>query len=140
MNNLSEENVHEIRQRIESGETQVDIARKFGVSPATISDIKKGRSWGKLEERKSRDTGLRALVKENKAEREDWWPTKVSEIKERLNMSAKHYRMLAGLIHRTWAGVHPKVFVQDLMDILEEDNPRFDREVFLKACKGEENK
>lgn len=42
---LKSEDVRIIRQRIASGEPNRSIALSFGVSPATIYDIKKGRKW-----------------------------------------------------------------------------------------------
>lgn len=41
---LTDESVREIRRRLQ-GETQRAIARRFGVAPATISDIARGRTW-----------------------------------------------------------------------------------------------
>jgi hypothetical protein len=42
---LSAEQVETVRQLIAEGRKQTDIAREFGVSPCTISSIKKGRNW-----------------------------------------------------------------------------------------------
>ena len=70
-----------------------------------------------------------------KESRYHWWPTNVVETKERLDMSQKHYEMLAELIRKH--SLSKFVFVKDLMDELEEDNPRFNREKFLAACRGE---
>ncbi len=66
-----------------------------------------------------------------------WWPTGVSQTQERLDMSEKHYKMLSKLIWKYTLGWE-RGFTKDLMDILEADNPEFDREKFLAACKGEE--
>ena len=41
---LTEEQVHYIRRNPE-GRTQATLARKFGVSPSTISYIRSGRNW-----------------------------------------------------------------------------------------------
>ena len=73
-----------------------------------------------------------------KESRYPWWPTNVVETKERLDMSEKHYEMLAELIleHEMADDPYP-FFIRDLMDILRDDNPRFNREKFLKACRGE---
>ena len=72
-----------------------------------------------------------------KESRYHWWPTNVVETKERLDMSEKHYEMLAELVSKDF-GMDPHGnFVEGLMDILAADNPRFNREKFLKACKGE---
>ena len=46
-------------------------------------------------------------------------------------MTRKHYQAIAELISR---GVDPVELVHLLSDIFEEDNPRFDRAKFLKAC------
>jgi hypothetical protein len=54
-------------------------------------------------------------------------------------MSKKHYEKLAALICKSWKHeleYKEDFFVIELMDILEEDNPEFNRKVFLKACKG----
>jgi hypothetical protein len=51
-------------------------------------------------------------------------------------MTRKYYKMLARLIREreiNYVGLPTA-----LADILEEDNPRFNRELFLKACKGEQ--
>lgn len=45
---LSELQVLEIIRRVSSGERSRKIARDFGISEATISDIKWGRSWAHL--------------------------------------------------------------------------------------------
>ena len=45
---LTESDVHEIRNLISQGDTQQDIAEKFGVSRGTISKIKRGRNWSWL--------------------------------------------------------------------------------------------
>lgn len=42
---LRECDIVEIRRRLDSGNTQLKIARDFGVSPATISAIKAGLIW-----------------------------------------------------------------------------------------------
>lgn len=49
---LNENNVHEIRRRIKTGETQPSIASSFGVTPATVGDIKSGYTWGWLQTEK----------------------------------------------------------------------------------------
>ena len=46
-------------------------------------------------------------------------------------MTKKDYQKIAELIS---LGVEPVKFVYELMDILEDDNPRFDRKKFLIAC------
>ena len=43
---LTVEDVRSIRREIAAGEKMVSIARKFGVSDATIYDLKYGRTWG----------------------------------------------------------------------------------------------
>lgn len=42
---LTEHDVEAIRERIDSGETNTAIARKFGVHHATISAIRRGKTW-----------------------------------------------------------------------------------------------
>lgn len=42
---LSESEVAEIRAALAGGKTGVEVARRFGVSPTTISDINTGRTW-----------------------------------------------------------------------------------------------
>ncbi len=42
---LTREQVFDIRERISRGERQASISKAFGVTQATICDIKKGRSW-----------------------------------------------------------------------------------------------
>lgn len=46
-------------------------------------------------------------------------------------MTRKDYKMLAELIRN---GFEPVEFTNRLMDILQKDNPRFDRAIFLDAC------
>ena len=46
---LTEVNVREIRKRLDEGEKGKNLAKEFGVSPVTISAIKKRRIWGHLE-------------------------------------------------------------------------------------------
>jgi hypothetical protein len=47
---LTEEQVHEIRQLIVEGQSTLEaIARRYGVSPETISGIKTGRTWNWLK-------------------------------------------------------------------------------------------
>ena len=72
-----------------------------------------------------------------KESRYHWWPTNVVETKERLDMSKKHYEMLADVIHNSFSFPDESDFVQELMDVLKADNPRFNREKFLAACRGE---
>jgi hypothetical protein len=38
----------EIRQRASAGENQTRLAHEFGINPATVSDIKRGKSWTHL--------------------------------------------------------------------------------------------
>jgi hypothetical protein len=45
---LTEKSVYEIATRIKAGESQVGIAKEFGVIPATINHIKRGRLWRHL--------------------------------------------------------------------------------------------
>ena len=45
---LKDEQVREIKQRLASGEAPSEIARWFGVSQPTISDIKTGRTWSHI--------------------------------------------------------------------------------------------
>jgi hypothetical protein len=45
---LTEQQVFAIRACLKIGERGSDIAVRFGVSPMTISDIKRGRSWAHL--------------------------------------------------------------------------------------------
>lgn len=46
-------------------------------------------------------------------------------------MTKKDYQKIAELIS---LGLEPVKFTYELMNILEDDNPRFDREKFLTAC------
>jgi len=46
---LTEENVHEIRRRLATGEFQKKIAKDFGVTQEAISHIKLKKRWGWLE-------------------------------------------------------------------------------------------
>jgi hypothetical protein len=48
MSKLTESQVKEIKARLASGEMGRAIAREFGVTDATICDIRKGRQWGWL--------------------------------------------------------------------------------------------
>jgi hypothetical protein len=45
---LTEEDVVEIKKRLEQGETQASLARYYGVSQPSIRDIKSGRSWSHI--------------------------------------------------------------------------------------------
>lgn len=45
---LSEADVAEVRRMLDAGCRNGEISRRFNVSPATISDIKAGRTWGKI--------------------------------------------------------------------------------------------
>jgi hypothetical protein len=45
MSKLTETDVIKIKQRIQAGETNKDIAAEFGVNSSTISEIKSGRTW-----------------------------------------------------------------------------------------------
>lgn len=42
---LTEEDVRDIKTRIESGELHTSIARDYPVSASTIGDIARGRAW-----------------------------------------------------------------------------------------------
>lgn len=61
---------------------------------------------------------------------------------ERETMSKKHYQAIAAAIYdtrakmpeRADAGVVLTIVTNKLLDIMEEDNPRFDRERFVEAC------
>lgn len=46
---LSENNVHDIRRRLQRGEHPKDIAKLYDVNKYTITSIRKGRSWAWLE-------------------------------------------------------------------------------------------
>jgi len=48
-------------------------------------------------------------------------------------LSRKYYRVLAGIIRTSKT---KEELVQKLIRFLEADNPRFDRERFLRACHG----
>ncbi|MFJ6322303.1 MULTISPECIES: hypothetical protein [unclassified Rhizobium] len=48
---LSEDQVHDIRKRLNSGESGQELAEVFGVSDAAIYDIGNRRSWAHLEDR-----------------------------------------------------------------------------------------
>lgn len=45
---LREDDIHEIRYRLEAGETQLSLAAAFGVDKGTISNIKRGVSYGDI--------------------------------------------------------------------------------------------
>lgn len=45
---LTPKDVRTIKQNIKDGCVQSQLARQFGVSPATICDIKKGRQWSHI--------------------------------------------------------------------------------------------
>jgi hypothetical protein len=47
-------------------------------------------------------------------------------------MTRKHYEKIAKAISE---GTDIIVLIETLMDIFEDDNPRFDREKFLIACR-----
>jgi hypothetical protein len=49
---LTEAEVLDIYQRAWSGESQIQIAREYGVSKYTVSDIKHGKSWQHLTKHK----------------------------------------------------------------------------------------
>jgi hypothetical protein len=49
---LTAEQIPEIRARLAAGESMPSIAASFGVKPASISDIKHGRSWRHVTEGK----------------------------------------------------------------------------------------
>ena len=42
---LTANNVQEIHGRCEHGESQQSVARRFGISKATVADIRHGRTW-----------------------------------------------------------------------------------------------
>lgn len=46
---LTEEDVREIKQRIENGDTNVGIAADYPISTDTVSDIRNGKTWRKVE-------------------------------------------------------------------------------------------
>jgi hypothetical protein len=45
---LMPDDVREIRTRLSSGAKGIDLASEYGVTPSTISDIKRGKSWAWL--------------------------------------------------------------------------------------------
>lgn len=47
---LTDEQVSEIKRRLDTGEKQKDIAEWFGVSQPTISEIKSGKAWKHVKE------------------------------------------------------------------------------------------
>jgi hypothetical protein len=47
---LTESQVHEARRRIAAGESGASIGRDFGVHEDTIGKIKRGVTWGHLQE------------------------------------------------------------------------------------------
>lgn len=47
---LGEEDIHEIRERSDSGESTTELSLDFGVSPATISSIRNRKSWTHVPE------------------------------------------------------------------------------------------
>ena len=46
---LTSENVKEIRKELEEGIPQVVIAKKYGIAPPTVRDIKTKRNWGYIK-------------------------------------------------------------------------------------------
>lgn len=50
---LTEVGAAEIRQRVDSGESQASVARDFGLSRATINHIIKGRTWRHVDHRRN---------------------------------------------------------------------------------------
>lgn len=42
---LTQENVHEIRHRYTSGSSLSELAREYGVSPQTVADVARSRTW-----------------------------------------------------------------------------------------------
>lgn len=49
MSKLTEDDVREIRERADQGETNVDIAADYPVHPDTISDIRQRKTWRGVE-------------------------------------------------------------------------------------------
>ena len=47
---LTPDNVRDIHRRLKSGERERDIAKRYGVMPATISRIKTGTTWTDIAE------------------------------------------------------------------------------------------
>lgn len=47
--NLYTSDVVEIKKRISNGETNIEIAKDFGVYPSTISKIRVGKTWKHIE-------------------------------------------------------------------------------------------
>src|SRR5450755_3829544 len=47
---LTPDNVRDIHRRLKSGERAQDIAKRYGVMPATISRIKTGTTWTDIAE------------------------------------------------------------------------------------------
>jgi len=60
-----------------------------------------------------------------------WWPSKVVEGEEKLDMSKKHYEVIARIMKKNQ--LSHKV-VNDFIVLFKEDNPRFDSGKFLEAC------
>lgn len=52
-NKITEADVHEIVTRMECGESQSAVAKKFGISQKAVSKIFRGQMWGWLTERAS---------------------------------------------------------------------------------------
>lgn len=49
LHKLTEQNIYQIREMIEQGYTQREVAKLFGVSQMTISQIKTSKNWGWLK-------------------------------------------------------------------------------------------
>ena len=72
------------------------------------------------------------VLSEEERKHQDWWPTKVTETKEKLGMSKRHYIAIAAIVERNNLGNNH--LVDDLVRMFQKDNPSFDLERFVVAC------
>ena len=52
-------------------------------------------------------------------------------------MTKKHYEAIAHVMYQWRDTIHVKHhygIVRDLVDVMEKDNPKFNRDMFIKAC------
>jgi hypothetical protein len=66
---LSVEQVLEVYRRVHAGESQVVLAKEFGIRPSAVSRINLGKSWAHVTghktgaEKESRSSGTKASAK-----------------------------------------------------------------------------
>ncbi len=76
-------------------------------------------------------------IKPDKPEesRYTWWPSSTVEVEEKLNMSKKHFELIARVL-KDYGLSHPRILITKMADALAETNPNFDRDRFISACGG----